>query len=89
MRILLRASDFCSDREKQISSCKIETGFLCEIECGDRARVIFLFARVIQQLKFGLRRIKPTSTTTAMSGAAKRRAECILLGPGLKHPRLR
>ena len=38
---------------------------------------------------FGLRKFKPTSTTNAVSGAAKRRAECISLGPGLKHPSLR
>ena len=31
---------------------QIETGFLCEIGCGDGARVIRLVARVIQQLDF-------------------------------------
>ena len=38
---------------------------------------------MIEQL--GLR----TPSTTAVSGAAKRRAECTSLGPGLKHPSLR
>ena len=70
---------------------QIETGFLCEIGCGDGAQVICLFARVIQQLVFRLRKFKPTSTTdaTAVSGAAKTRAECTSLGPGLKRPSLR
>ena len=34
--------------QKQISFMQIETGFLCEIGCGDGARVICLFARAIQ-----------------------------------------
>ena len=37
---------------KQISFVQIETGFLCEIGCGDGAPIICLFARVIQQLGF-------------------------------------
>ena len=37
---------------------------------------------------FGLRKIRPTSTT-GMSGATKRRGECTSLGPGLKFPSLR
>ena len=69
--------------QKQISFVQIETGFLCDIGCGDSGRVIRLFARMIEQL--GLR----TPSTTAVSGAAKRRAECTSLGPGLKHPSLR
>ena len=66
--------------QKQISFVQIETGFLCDIGCGDSGRVIRLFARMIEQL--GLR----TPSTTAVSGAAKRRAECTSLGPGPKHP---
>ena len=48
-------------------SCKIETGFLC----GDGARFIHFFARVIQQVRFlDSRNLKQTSTTTATVGAA-------------------
>ena len=56
---------FWSGHKVKNNSCKIETGFLC----GDGARVIRFLARVIQQLGFGLRKVKPTSTT-ATSGAA-------------------
>ena len=70
-----------------MSFADIETGFLCDVGCGGGARVIIcLFdRREIQQLVFGFKESKPTSTT-AMSGAAKRRAGCTSLGPGLKHP---
>ena len=44
-----------------------------------------VLTRVIQQLVFLFQKFKPTSTT-AVSGAAKRRAECTSLGPGPKHP---
>ena len=37
---------------------QIETGFLCEIGCGDGARVICLLARVIQQLGFWTQEIQ-------------------------------
>ena len=37
---------------------QIETGLLCEIGCGDGARVICLFARVIQQLGFWTQKIQ-------------------------------
>ena len=47
-------------------SCKSQQTFVC----GDGARVICSFARVIQRLGFGLGKLKPRSTTTAMSGAA-------------------
>ena len=46
MRIRFRASDFGLVLKVKLS-CKIEKGFLC-----DYARVIFFFARVIQQLDF-------------------------------------
>ena len=36
--------------QKQISFVQIETSFLCEIGCGDGARVICLSAHVMQQL---------------------------------------
>ena len=45
--------------QKQISLAKIETGFLlCEIGCGDSARVICLFARGIQQLRLRTQKIQ-------------------------------
>ena len=57
---------FWSGRENKALSCKIETGFLC----GDGARVIRSFARVIQRLGFGThRKLQPTSAT-GTSGAA-------------------
>ena len=34
--------------QKQISFVKIETGLLCEIGCGDGARVICFFARAVR-----------------------------------------
>ena len=73
-----------------MSFVRIETGFLREIGCGeDHARVICVFARLIQQLDlWTLGKIKPASTT-AVSAAAKRRTECASLGPGLKRPSLR
>ena len=57
---------FWSGRKNKYHSCKIETGFLC----GDGARVIRSFARVIQRLGFGThRKLQPTSAT-GTSGAA-------------------
>ena len=54
MRIRYRASDYAQIdfvKQKHISfEQKNETRFLCEIGPGDDARVIYLFARVIQQL---------------------------------------
>ena len=52
MRIRFRASDFGQVRKKNIVRAKIETGFLCEIGYGDGARVIYLFALLIQQLAY-------------------------------------
>ena len=46
MRIRFRASDFGLLAKDKDHPCKVETGFLC----GDGARVIRFFARVIQQL---------------------------------------
>ena len=37
---------------------QIETGFLCEIGCGDSVRLNGLLARVIQQLGFGTQKIQ-------------------------------
>ena len=50
MRIRIRGSDFGQIAKTKISFAQIETGFLCEIGCGDGARIIGLFARVIQRL---------------------------------------
>ena len=49
---------FWSGRKKLCSSVQIETGVLCEIGCGDGARVICLFARVIQQSGFWTQKIQ-------------------------------
>ena len=45
---------FLSGRKNKYHSCKNETGFLC----GDGARVIRFFARVIQQLGFWTQNIQ-------------------------------
>ena len=50
---------------RKYNSCKIETGLLC----GDGAQVIRFFARVIQQLGFGVQKNKPTSTTVTFDAA--------------------
>ena len=44
--------------QKPISFVQIETGLLCEIGCGDGARVICLFALVIQQLGFWTQKVQ-------------------------------
>ena len=72
---------FWSGREKKYHWCKIETGFLC----GDGARVIRFFARVIQQLGFGTQKIQANVDYCYV----RRRAECTSLGPGLEYPSLR
>ena len=64
MRIRFRASDF-GQVAKQISFVRTETGLLREIGCGDGARVICLFARVMQQLGFWTQKSKPTLTGLA------------------------
>ena len=53
MRIRFRASDFGLVAKIELS-CKIETAFLC----GDDARVIVVYARVIQQLGFRTQKIQ-------------------------------
>ena len=69
MRIRLRASDF---GQVTTTFVKFETGFLCEIECGGDARVISTSGICLlvwfSSWVFGLRKLKPTSTT-ATSGA--------------------
>ena len=72
---------FWSGCKNKYHSCKIETGFLC----GDGARVIRFFARVIQQLGFWTQIIQADVDCCCVW----RRAEYTLLGPGLKHPSLR
>ena len=67
--------------KNQHHSCKIETGFLC----GDSARVIRLFARVIQQLGFWTQKVQANVDYCYV----RRCVECTLPGPGLKHPSLR
>ena len=52
MRIRFRVSDFCQVAKTNIVRANRSRLFLCEIGCGDGARVIYLFARVIEQLGF-------------------------------------
>ena len=72
---------FWSGRKNKTLSCKIETGF----SCGDHARVILFFARVIQQLGFWTQKIQANVDDCYV----RRRAERTSLGPGLEHPSLR
>ena len=72
---------FWSGRNNESYWCKIETGFLC----GDGARVIRFFDRVIQQLGFWTLKIQANVDHSYV----RRRAECNSIGPGLKHPSLR
>ena len=64
-------------KNKYHYSCKIETGFLC----GDGARVILLFARVIHQLGFWTQKLQAHVDYCYV----RRRAEYTSLGPGLEH----
>ena len=68
-------------KNKYHYSCKIETGFLC----GDGARVILLFARVIQQLDFRTQKLQINVDYCYV----RRRAEYTSLGPKLEHLSLR
>ena len=86
-RIRLRASDFGQVAKINLVRA-IETGFSYEIGCGDGARVICLFARVIQQLVFWAQKIQ-ANVDLLIFGAAKRPFECTSPGPGLEHPSLR
>ena len=81
MRIQFRASGFGLVAKINYHSCKIETGFMC----GDGARVIRFFARVVQQLGFRTQKIQAKVDYCYV----RRRAECSSLGPGPKHPSLR
>ena len=87
MRIRFRASDFGQVAKINLVRA-IETGFSYEIGCGDGARVICLFARVIQQLVFWAQKIQ-ANVDLLIFGAAKRPFECTSPGPGLEHPSLR
>ena len=64
---------FWSGRKNKSHWCKIETGFLC----GDGARLIRFFARVIQQLGFWTQKIQADVDYCYVL----RRAECASLGP--------
>ena len=72
---------FWSGRKNKGHPYEIETGFLC----GDGARVIRFFARVIQQLRFWTQKIQANVDYRYV----RRRAERTSLGPGLEHPSLR
>ena len=86
MRIRFRDPFFFQVAKKYISFVQIETGCLCEIRYGDGARVICLFARVIQQSGFWTQIIQ---ANVDYCYVWKRRTECTSLGPGLKRPSLR
>ena len=75
------SSRFWSGRKNEYNSRKIETGVLC----GDGARVIHFFARVIQQVGFWTQKIQANVDYCYV----RRRGECTSLGPGLEHPSLR
>ena len=81
MRSRYRASDFGLVAKINIISCIIETGFLC----GDGARAIRFFARVIQQLSFWTQKFQAIVDYCYV----RHRAECTSLGPRLEHPSLR
>ena len=49
--------------------------------CGDCARVLLLYARVVQQLGFWTQKVQ----TNVVYGYVRRRAEYTSLGPGLEH----
>ena len=53
--------------------------------CGNGARVIIFYARVIQQLSFWTQKVQ----ANVVYCYARRRAEYTSLGPGLEHPSLR
>ena len=81
MRIRFRASDFGLFLKIKLS-CKVETGFLC----GDDARVIFFFARVVQQLGFWTREVHANVDYYCYP---RRRAERTSRGAGIGHSSLR
>ena len=72
---------FWSGRKNKSHSCKIGAGFLC----GDGARVIRFFGRVIQRLGFWTQKNQANVDYCYV----RRRAKRTSLGPGLKHPSLR
>ena len=53
--------------------------------CGDGARVILFYARVVQQLGFGTQKVQ----ANVVYCYVRRRAEYTSLGPGLEHLSLR
>ena len=72
-------------REKiYISFVQIEKSLLCEIERGDGARAVCLFARVIQQLGFWTQKIQAN-----VDYCVWRRGECTSLGSRIEHSSLR
>ena len=72
---------FWSCRSNKYHWCKIETGFLC----GDGARVIRFYARVLPHLGFRTQKMEANVDYCYV----RRHAECTSLGPGLEHPSLR
>ena len=73
-------------KSTKTNTAGIETGFLCEIGCGDGARVICLLARVIQQFRFWTQKIHADVDYCCY---VWRRVECTSLGAGLKYSSLR
>ena len=69
-----RASDFSQIADTN-HVCEIETGFSCEVGCGDGARAICLFARVAQPLDLWTQKIQANIHYCCCVCAAKRHAE--------------
>ena len=65
---------FWSDRENKSRSCKSKQASRAESDAEMVLAPLYLFARGVQQLRLCAQKNKPTSTTF-VSGVAKRRAE--------------
>ena len=73
MRIQFRVSDFGQVAKANVVRATSKRG-LCEIDCGDGARVIWLFPRVMQQLGFWTqKKTLSQRRLLLMSGAAPSR----------------
>ena len=82
MRIRVRASDFGLVAKINIIRAKSKPASYAEMVLGS---FIFLLVRVIKQLGFWTRKVQANVDCCY----TRRRAECTLLGPGLKYPSLR
>ena len=69
--------------------CKSKQAFLCEIGCGDGARVMWLFARVIQQLDPWTQNIRANVDYSYVWRRQEMRRVHFARARTLKHPSLR